>query len=236
MDPITDAQDLVTARFPAARAAFLGGSVLAPWRTATSDLDVVVVLAGPPAPFRESLRWRDWPVDLFVHDERTLAAYFGQDVARRQPVLPRMCATGVTLTDRGGLADRVRDRAREILNAGPAPLSPAEQDERRYLLSDLLADLEGSDDPAETALIAWQVVVAAAQLALLLAGRWLGRGKWLLRELRDHDPLLADRLVAARDDPPRLTALAQGVLASAGGELWAGYRVAAARAPSRPRG
>ena len=68
------------------------------------------------------------------------------------------------------------------------------------------------------------MVTGSAELALVLAGAWLGGGKWLLRELRATDPGLADDLIAARDEPVRLADLADGVLARAGGRLWAGYR------------
>jgi uncharacterized RmlC-like cupin family protein len=53
---------------------------------------------------------------------------------------------------------------------------------------------------------------------------WQGNGKWLLRELRAHDARLADELLAARDDPARLAAVATDVLERAGGRLWEGYR------------
>jgi hypothetical protein len=55
MDPEADARALVTERFPAARAAFLGAGVLSAHRTPTSDLDIVIVADGPPVPYRESL-------------------------------------------------------------------------------------------------------------------------------------------------------------------------------------
>lgn len=58
MDPVEAARALVSERFPAALAAFPGDGVLSARRTATSDLDIVVVLAGPPAPYRESLQWQ----------------------------------------------------------------------------------------------------------------------------------------------------------------------------------
>jgi hypothetical protein len=47
-DPVADAQALIAERFPAARAAFLGGGILSARRTSTSDLDIVVVIDGPP--------------------------------------------------------------------------------------------------------------------------------------------------------------------------------------------
>jgi hypothetical protein len=226
MDPVIDARALSAERFPDARAAFLGGGVLSSRRTATSDLDVVVILAGPPAPYRESIRFRDWPVELFVHDEQSIARYFAKDVARRQPTMPRLCADGIVLVDRHGVAGQIRAQAAAHLAAGPPPVTSAELNGCRYGLCDLLDDLAGSTDPGESLVIGWHVFAATARLALLLGGHWLGTGKWLLRELRDLDPGLADRMLAAMDDPSRLTEAAQEVLARAGGRLWEGYRAA----------
>lgn len=224
MDPEADARALVSDRFPTARAAFLGGGVLSARRTPTSDLDIVVLTDGQPAPYRESLLWRNWPVELFVQHPTTIGAWFAKDVARRRPTLARMCTDGVILADADGTAVTVRSQARTVLAAGPPTPMPAELERRRYGLSDLLDDLAGSTDPGETAIICWNTLCESAELALVLAGRWLGSGKWLLRELRAADPALADQLITARDDPARLAVAAERVLARAGGRLWAGYR------------
>jgi hypothetical protein len=226
MDPVEDARALVSDRFPAALAAFLAPGVLSSRRTATSDLDIVVVLPGPPAPYRESLQWRGWPAETFVHDADSLEFFFAKDTARRRPSLARMCAYGVVLAD-AGLADRVRERAHAVLAAGPPAATRAELEERRYGLTDLVDDLAGSTDPGETAVVGWNVWVATAELALIHAGTWLGSGKWLLRELRAADADLADRLVAAIGDRSELTDLANEVLGRVGGRFWAGYRVLA---------
>jgi hypothetical protein len=226
MDPVEDARALVSDRFPAALAAFLGPGVLSSRRTATSDLDIVVVLAGPPAPYRESLQWHGWPTETFVHDRDSLDFFFAKDTARRRPSLARMCTDGVVLAD-AGVAAEVRERAHAVLAAGPPAASGAELEERRYGLTDLVADLAGSADSGETAVIGWNVWVATAELALIQAGAWLGSGKWLLRELRAADPAIADRLVAAIGDSHRLIGLADEVLDRAGGRFWAGYRVPA---------
>ena len=224
MDPVADARALVSERFPAAGAAFLGGGVLSDRRTTTSDLDIVVVLGGPHAPYRESLRWRGWPAELFVHHPGTIGAWFARDVARRRPTLMRMCTDGEILVDADGTASAVRDQALALLAAGPPAVGQAELDRHRYGLTDLLDDLAGSTDSAETMLIRWHVFIETAELALLLAGSWLGSGKWLLRELRAADPALARQLVAAHDQPAELAGLAELVLARGGGRLWAGYR------------
>ncbi len=118
MDPVADARALVAERFPAAVAAFLGPGVLSARRTATSDLDIVVILAGPPAPYRESLLWRGWPVEAFVHDADSLERYFAKDTARRRPTLARLCSDGVVLAGRHDTTDQIRERGRSLLAAG----------------------------------------------------------------------------------------------------------------------
>ncbi len=146
MDPVTDARALVSDRFPEARAAFLGGGVLSPHRTPTSDLDVVVLIDGLPAPYRESFRWHDWPAELFVQDARVIGAWFARDIARRRPTLARMCADGELLIDVDGTGATVRDQAKAVLAGGPPPVTQEELDRHRYGLTDLLDDLAGSTD------------------------------------------------------------------------------------------
>lgn len=225
-DPVADARALVAERFGEALAAFLGDGILSSRRTATSDLDIVIVLAGPSAPYRESLRWRGWPAETFVHDAASLEHFFAADVARRQPNLARMIAAGVVLAGSPNNVDKFRERASALLAAGPPALTDTELASCRYGLTDLLDDLAGSADPGETAVIGWNVWTATARLALMLERHWLGSGKWLLRELRAADPGLADDLVAAVGDPARLSGVARRVLDRAGGPLWTGYRLA----------
>lgn len=225
MDPVEDARALVSERFPGVLAAFLGGGVLSPRRTATSDLDIVIILAGPPAPYRESLSWRGWPVETFVHDAASLEHFFAKDSARRRPTLARMCSDGVILAGSQEDTDKIRERARLVIAAGPPPLSAPELDWARYGLTGTLDDLAGSNDAAETAVIGWHVWTQTAELALAFVGHWSGTGKWLLRELRDADPELAARMVAAIGDQAALTAAADEVLARAGGRLWAGLKI-----------
>ena len=224
MEAVPAARALVAELFPDALYAFLGGSVLTGHRTSRSDLDVVVVLDGLAVPYRESLRWHDWPVDLLVHNELSLTGWADRDLAGHRPTLPRLCADGVVLTDRAGRAAEVQAVMRERLSAGPGPTAPQMLDRARYVLSDLLDDLAGATEPGELAFIRWQVVQESARLALTAAGRWHGSGKWLLRELRAYDAALADELLSAHDDPVRLAAAAESVLERAGGRLWEGYR------------
>jgi hypothetical protein len=233
-DPVAAARAVVGERYPEARWAVLGGSVLTAGRTAGSDLDIVV-LCDPTdgVPHRRSLRWRGWPVELFVHDPDSLAHYLATDLARRQPSLPRMCATSVTVAGSDEEAGQVRQECAAALAAGPARLPAAELDKLRYALTDALDDLIHGVDAGESAVTAAVTWLRAAELALQVAGRWLGTGKWLLRELRDCDPALADRWLAAREDPAAVAALAREVLEAAGGPLFDGYHATGDRPAGR---
>lgn len=227
------ARRLVAERFPEARAAWLAGSVAAGTATATSDLDVTVLVPGPPAPFRESLRYDGWPVELFVHTGPSVDDWLAKDRARRRPTLGRLIAGGVVLLDADGTGQEVGQRCRDFLAAGPEPLTAEECDARRYGLTDQLDDLADAADPQLRAGIATAVWQATGELLLAAAGRWGGTGKWLVRELQAYDaarrtrfaPRLHGGLVAAiHGEPTLLVEVADEVLAASGGRLWEGYR------------
>ncbi|WP_431783864.1 nucleotidyltransferase domain-containing protein [Streptomyces chumphonensis] len=229
MEAIGAARAVVEGRHPGARAAFLGGSAATGRRTATSDLDVVVLLHGAPAPYRESLRYAGWPVELFVHTEATWHAYVEREVRGRRSPLVWMCAEGLLIRDVDGLGARLAATARQVVAAGPPPVSAEEVEDRRYALTDLLDDLVGCDDQDERLFIATELVTRTGQLALALEGSWLGGGKWLARRLEPAAPALAGRLhhglrevLDGRVEP--LVRVVDEVVEQAGGRLWAGYR------------
>ena len=231
-DAVTVARALVDARFPDARAAWLAGSVAAGTATPTSDLDVTVLLPGPPAPFRESLVHDGWPVELFVHTTGSVDHWLAMDRDRRRPTLGRLIGEGIPLVDTDGAGAVVARRCRTFLAAGPEPLSDGDRDALRYGLTDLLDDLADAGDPAVRTAVAVEVWQQAADLLLAEGGAWAGTGKWRVRELAVYDeahdsrfgPRLHDGLVAAVEgDPEPLTRATDEVLAGSGGRLWAGY-------------
>ncbi|HEY1488451.1 MAG TPA: nucleotidyltransferase domain-containing protein [Micromonosporaceae bacterium] len=228
-DPLPDARALVRERYPQAVYAVLAGSVLTAHRTPGSDLDIVVALppGDPLAPRRESLVFRDWPVELFVHDEQTLDQWLAKEYRERKPSLYRMVGRGTPIV--GDPADR-QAYCRAVLDAGPDPMGPAQLEAARYGLTDLLDDLFHAGDPGERQVIAATLWTAAGHHALVAGNRWDGTGKWLLRELRDHDPDLADRWLAAQHDAAAVEAFARDVLDRLGGPLFDGYQAVAPRA------
>lgn len=141
-----------------------------------------------------------------------------------------MCAEGVVLRDRDGLAGRIRAEAGSLLALGPPPLAPEEIETFRYGISDLLDDFVGNAVPDEGLFIAHQLAIRATDFVLARNHRWTGDGKWMTRALKHFDPALCQRLTAALTDYYRrgekddLVAFADDALAPAGGRLFAGYR------------
>ncbi|WP_124264426.1 nucleotidyltransferase domain-containing protein [Streptomyces sp. ADI98-10] len=229
MDAIDAARAVVEERHPAARAGFLGGSVVTGRRTAMSDLDIVVLLHGTPAPYRASLRSGEWPVEMFVHTEATWHTYIQREVRKRRSPLLSMCADGILLFDKDGVGTHLAAEARKLTAAGPPAASAEEIDDRRYAITDLLDDLAGSTDQGERLFIATELVRRSAELALTAGGSWNGGGKWLARRLKPTAPGLDRRLhdglrdvLAGQIEP--LAAVVDEVLEQVGGRLWVGYQ------------
>jgi hypothetical protein len=213
---------------PTAHVAILGGGSVAGEITSTSDLDIVIVLAGSPAPKRITTIWESVTVETFLHTHASLNHYWEIDLADGKPSLLRMCADGVVLDGEERSIEAVRAEARRRLDAGPAESTPGEIDRRRYGITDLIDDLVGGVTEVERPFVVGQLATDVASLALVAARHWRGGGKWLGRELFDLDPDLARDLVAAHSlavggSDGDLIRVAEAVLDRVGGRLLAGY-------------
>lgn len=236
----TAARAVVHEYFPDAVQAWLAGSVVTGGSTATSDLDITVLVAHGPV-HRQSLEYDEWPVELFVHTEASVEHFVAKDRARRRPTMARLVAQGVPLLDptRG---EAVRRHCEEVLERGPGPVPEPEVEMMRYWLTDLLDDLAGAAHDEEATAVAVAVWQQAAELALAAAGTWSGTGKWLVRELAALDAETGSHLATKLDlalhralagERTSLTAVADEVLARVGGRRWAGFH-SVANVPDNP--
>ncbi|MFF7444129.1 nucleotidyltransferase domain-containing protein [Streptomyces sp. NPDC008122] len=229
-DPIDLARRLVQDRFPDALAVVLAGSTAAGRATASSDLDIAVLLGDDGETGRETVRVEGRLVELFVHTRAGLAELFAADVAARRGVLQSMYATGLVLVDTDGEAGRARDLAEADLRNGPPALEPEIVETKRYGLTDALDDLADADDPFERLAVAGVVLDGAADLLLDHHRAWSGSGKWLPRRLLDADAehggalLQAHRHLSETGDPAPLTDATLRILDLVGGPLREGYR------------
>jgi hypothetical protein len=225
------ARRLVVEQYPDARAAWLGGSVVRGDASSTSDLDITVLLTGPPAPMRRSLEYGGWPVELFVHTEDSLAHFCDKDQLRRQPSMMRLVGETLVLIDTDGSGARLQQASLDKIAAGPRPLTTPELDLLRYGITCLLDDLaDAATDDVRTALasVLWQ---DAARLLLTGSRHWSGTGKGLLRELTAYDEQHgtdhARALLAGVREPDALVEEVDGILDQFGGRLFAGFELAA---------
>ncbi len=230
-DPVDVARRLVQERFPEAVQAWLAGSLVTGRATATSDLDVTVLVPDGLV-HRESLAHDGWPVELFVHTPASVEHFVARDLERRRPTMARLVADGTPLLPSEGGAT-VRAHCAAVLAAGPPPVDPADVELRRYHLTDLLDDLAGTSHDEEATAVAVEVWRQTAELALMLAGAWSGTGKWLVREVEALDEREGTHLATSLDlalhralagERHSLTTVADRVLARGGGRLWAGFR------------
>lgn len=231
------ANRLLRELFPEAQVAFLAGSVVRGEGTATSDLDLVVVaLHDDETPYRKSLIYSDWPVELFVHSLASLRSFWASDCQRRRPSLPQMCVEGLVLRDLQGLAEGLKQEARACLEAGPPALTELEQQQMRYQITDLLADFEGSRVYEETLFIVPALVAASIDFYLDMKRAWSGQGKWRWRALKRANAAEAEALsqvlhafyAEANREP--LGAWVRQVLAPHGGTFFAGFELKAQNA------
>jgi hypothetical protein len=216
---LVPAQDII--------ALFLAGSVVRADAGTSSDLDLVIVADGIEQLWSTHIEL-GWPIECFRHTPQSLEAAFEREVARRWPLLLRMCVEGGLLINRDGEGAAMQARAEELMAAGPAPLTAGEVDWYRYNLTWMLDDLADAADPDEAVLMAHDLVVTAIEAMLHARRAWLGKGKWLIRILREADPEAAARVTAAQErffragDRGPLLAFADEVLGELGGRRFAG--------------
>ncbi|MBT2453128.1 nucleotidyltransferase domain-containing protein [Streptomyces sp. ISL-43] len=230
LDRIDLARRLVRDRFPDALAVFLAGSTAVGRATASSDLDIAVLIGDSGETYRETLRFEGRVVELFIHTRAGLVDLFAADVAVRRAVLQSMYATGLVLVDRDGEAGRARALAETDLRKGPPALEPETVETKRYGLTDALDDLGDAGDPIERLAVAGFVLNAAADLLFDHHHAWTGGGKWLPRRLLEADGVRGAALLEGHlhlcesGDPERLIDAALKILNLVGGPLREGYR------------
>ncbi|HET7616389.1 MAG TPA: nucleotidyltransferase domain-containing protein [Bacillales bacterium] len=193
------AKAFVSERFPDCRTAILGGSIVRGEGTAKSDLDIVVIDEAVESAYRESFHVSDWPVELFVHNLTSYKAFFKSDAERGRPSLPNMFAEGVVLQD-DGLAHVVKQEAQTLLDKGPERWTPSEIRAKRYAISELLEDLEGSDDDDEDLFIVSALAEHLHEFVLRTNGCWIGEAKWIVRALRRYDEAFARKFSSVFKD------------------------------------
>lgn len=227
--PFETAKRLLEQKFPHFSVAFVAGSFNRGEETATSDIDLVVVLPEVEQAWRESVKFEGWPVELLVHDKETLKYFFYEmDAKDGIPSLAQMVLEGPAIPEGSPKATELKTMAKSLLDAEPAPLSDDEKKNQRYAISDLLDDLK---DPRTT----FEGLATVAKLHGMLAfflfrskGTWAAGTKHIPRRIQRLYPDFYPRWESAFTQGfagkfPPVIQLAEEILKENGGYLFDGY-------------
>lgn len=227
MDFLDLCERFLLAEFPLADIAVLGGSTARGSRTATSDIDLLVIgdrlfddertsLAG-------SFAFEGEVFEVFAYTRGAFEEWARAGLAQHRPVIVHMLVEGLEVRG-GNELGQLRERWGGLLAEGPLVTSHDLQ-LRRYVITDLLDDLRDAEDELEQAVIAWTLFSRVAELILLSGRQWVGTGKYLPRRLRDLDGVRAHELSAAllAGDYSEFAERVQAELQLAGGRVQTGF-------------
>lgn len=208
--------------------AIVAGSTARGDRTATSDIDLLLLgdrLFDVPGQTSEASthEFEGEVLEVFAYTPTGFDEWAARGIAQHRPVTVHMLVDGTAIRDDGRLAS-LRQQWRSVLDAGPS-LSATESAFRRYVITDVLDDLEDATDPLEQRVEASILFERIAELILLADGRWIGAGKWLPRRLRELSVERADRLTIPllENDYTTFAARVSAELERAGGRVQAGF-------------
>lgn len=227
MEHLEIAERFVAAHFPASSIAVVAGSTARGTRTASSDVDLLVIGDAVFDDGRSSLAagfdFEGEFFEVFAYTPAGFVEWAERGLAQYRPVIVQMLVEGVEL--RGG-AELASFRAgwSPVLGAGPV-VDAHELDLRRYMITDLLDDLRDARDPLEQRVLAALLFERTAELMLLSEGRWIGAGKYLPRRLRELSPARTDALAEPllHGDLVAFGVRVERELNAAGGRVQAGF-------------
>jgi len=226
----TLASEVFATQYADADAAFLAGSFMRGQGSPTSDIDLVVLCPSLPHAFRESFLFENIRVETFAHDPETLTWFLENDRNDGHPALIGMLIEGVLIGPRQKTAADLKQLASRLFAAGPPPLNTDALERLRYAITDKLDDLATDRSSAERIAIGAALYPLLVELVLRGNNQWNGSGKWSSRLLHQNDAGLAQRFESAfvalysGSDTHAVIQLADILLASHGGRLFAGYR------------
>lgn len=218
----------IVATYPGAAIGIVAGSTARGERTATSDIDLLLLGDGL---FAEDDKHSEAATHTFDGEVFEVFAYTGRgfrewaerSLAQYRPVIVHMLVEGIAVRDDGSLDDLRREWG-AILDSGPE-LGMQESLFRRYVITDVLDDLRDASDALEQHAIASVLFERVAELMLLTDRRWIAAGKWLPRRLRALSPERAEALAAPllADDYSAFADRVDAELERAGGRVQAGF-------------
>ena len=220
---------------------FAAGSLVRGEGTEKSDIDLHIIFANEDLPkaYRDTVIYYDYICELFVQNENAFEYFLGQEPGDGTPVIMTMDIEGVPFGDREYAAE-IKRRAKDMLAAGPLPLTEDQIMAKRYSITDLMDDIPAKNDGELLGTLS-VLQQRLGDFFLRANNRWSGHRKSLHRALRNYDSDFAERYVRAfsaafrENDMAPLEKLVDEVLAPFGGRLMAGYKSFAPDKANRPK-
>ena len=228
---LVSAREFITTEYPNCDLAVLAGSVVRGEGTDTSDLDIVIVTEDEEMPYRKSLIFQKWPIEVFVYNSKSYKKYCQKGVDEARPTLISMIVEGIPIIDKEKNFHLLRREGEEILKQGPPKLTEAEVEHYRYTITALIDDMKGSNDSYESIFVVNKLSFLLAEFIMRTNRRWIGDGKWTYKVLKEFDDDVADSFTEAftafysSGDKDKLVAFTENILAPMGGLLFAGYKL-----------
>jgi len=227
MDHSELVERFISTHFPAASIAVIAGSTSRGERTASSDIDLLLIgedlFDDAGSSMAATYAFGGEIFEVFAYTGAGFEEWARRSIAQHRPVIVHMLVEGMPLrTDEEFAALRAGWSA--ILAAGPT-VEAKELEFRRYVITDVLDDLRDAVDPLERQVLAATLFEKTAELMLLTEHRWIGTGKYLPRRLRALGDERLEELSAPLlgGDLSRFADAAERELARAGGRMQAGF-------------
>ncbi|QNO15592.1 nucleotidyltransferase domain-containing protein [Alkalicella caledoniensis] len=226
---LVSAREFITQEYPNCSLAILAGSVVRGEGTETSDLDIVIITAEEEMPYRKSLIFQKWPIEVFVYNPSSYKIYCAKGVEQARPSLISMIVEGIPIIDKEKNFHLLKREGEEILKHGPPRLSEEETENYRYLITDLIEDFKGSNDVHESIFIVNKLSFLLAEFIMRINRRWIGDGKWTYKVLKEFDDDLAYSFTEAftsfysKGKKDKLIKFTEDILDPMGGLLFEGY-------------
>ena len=210
---------------------FWAGSVVNNQGTTASDLDLVIVYEELPNAFREAFIFDEWPIDAFVHTIGTLR-YFFEESKNGSGIsgLIQMILHGREITEPSPFSKHIKTLAEQFLQKGPIAWNKEKMDTERFLITDLLEDIEFPKTRTEQIASTASLYDLLAQFYFRSQNKWSASGKSIARYLELDNPALAQNFTESFEcvfktgNITHLKQLTQKILQPYGGFLWEGYK------------
>lgn len=193
MEPYEAAKELILREYPNCLIAVLGGSAGKGEHNEKSDLDIVVIDDTIEDLSRKTIEANGWVVELFLLTTSGYRELFDAGVMAGNPTLQRILAEGKILRNSPEGED-IREEAKCDLDYGPLPYTSYDIDAARYMITEYLMDLQGSDKRVERWFITQKLTILSCEFILRVNQQWTGEGKTLYRLLSEFNSSMAEDL------------------------------------------